>query len=283
MEHAIIQIYANQAAVTSLLPITAGTVGAQVVLHFDSAWDGYQKTLVWRGSGITVDDTACTGRIPQQVLTQPHSQLLLGVYGVKEDKVLPTVWAELGEILPGADPSGDESTDPGLPVWAQLQQQQKDLVKKTDYATDGQAGVVCVIDAEQGTYGIAKHPDQPAGILVQCASEEDIDSRQQQHRPIVPKNLDYAVKSALAGLWGSYELVDEENDPDYWWEVLIYELSQTAGEYVGQVKWLYNADYSRVEAYLYLGAHPREKYMIDKGYLPENPVWVRLYPGAVAQ
>ena len=77
--------------------------------------------------------------------------------------------------------------------------------------------------------------------------------------------------------------MEEENDPDYWWETLIYELSQTAGDYVGQVKWLYNADFSRVEAYLYLGAYPWEKHMIDKGELPENPVWVRLYPGAVAQ
>jgi len=34
--------------------------------------------------------------------------------------VVPTTWANLGVILPAADPSGDESTDPSLPVWAQI-------------------------------------------------------------------------------------------------------------------------------------------------------------------
>lgn len=123
MEYATVQISANQATATELLPITAGTVGGRVKLSFDEGWEGFQKTLVWQGSGRTIDDLRCTGIIPHEVLTRPYSPLVLGVYGTKEEQVLPTVWVELGSILPGADPSGDESTDPALPVWAQLKQE----------------------------------------------------------------------------------------------------------------------------------------------------------------
>ena len=34
---------------------------------------------------------------------------------------IPTIWADLGIVLESANPSGDATTDPSLPVWAQLQ------------------------------------------------------------------------------------------------------------------------------------------------------------------
>ena len=123
MEYATIHISGSRAAATEVVPITAGTVGGRVALSFDKAWEGFQKTLVWQGSGRTIDDLSCTGMIPAEVLTRPYSPLVLGVYGTKEAQVLPTVWVELGQIQPGADPSGDESADPTLPVWAQLKQE----------------------------------------------------------------------------------------------------------------------------------------------------------------
>lgn len=122
MEYATIHISGSRAAATAIMPITAGTVGGRVALSFDKAWEGFQKTLVWQGSGRTIDDLRCTGMIPAEVLTRPYSPLILGVYGTKEEQVLPTVWVELGQIQPGADPSGDESADPALPVWAQIPQ-----------------------------------------------------------------------------------------------------------------------------------------------------------------
>ena len=45
------------------------------------------------------------------------------MYGVKNGEATPTVWANLGFIRPSATPDGDESTDPSLPVWAQLKEQ----------------------------------------------------------------------------------------------------------------------------------------------------------------
>lgn len=123
MNYASILVSGNVAKVRDRKAITSGTIGAEVVFNFDERWDGMDKTLVWKGSGVIVDDTACTGIVPSEVLTKAGGRLLVGVYGTAGDTATPTVWADLGVILPGATPSGDETTDPTLPVWAQLQQQ----------------------------------------------------------------------------------------------------------------------------------------------------------------
>lgn len=120
MNYATIKVYGNQAVVRDLKPLTSGTVGAAVTFKFDDAWNGMAKTLVWHGSGVFRDDTACTGIIPAEVLTKSGGRLRVGVYGTLGGAVLPTVWVDLGIILRGADPSGDESTDPALPIWATL-------------------------------------------------------------------------------------------------------------------------------------------------------------------
>ena len=62
--------------------------------------------------------------IPHEVLAEARKHLYVGVYGVCADgRVIPTVRAQGPFIQPGADPSGEESLDPTLPVWAQIQQQ----------------------------------------------------------------------------------------------------------------------------------------------------------------
>jgi hypothetical protein len=46
--------------------------------------------------------------------------------------VIPTLWAELGRIEYSVNPCGDDSTDPQLPVWAQLQAQIEDTKDYTE-------------------------------------------------------------------------------------------------------------------------------------------------------
>ena len=43
-----------------------------------------------------------------------------------------TFWAEIGTVVEATDPSGDESTDPALPMWAQLASQVADLNEKVN-------------------------------------------------------------------------------------------------------------------------------------------------------
>ena len=114
--------------------LTAGMSKAVTVeFVFSPEWDGLTKTAVFSNGKTTVDVLAAnwdgdTVPVPHEVLAVPGRHARVGVYGADESGVvLPTVWVSLGKVQPGADPSGDASADPSLPVWAQLQNQIGDL------------------------------------------------------------------------------------------------------------------------------------------------------------
>ena len=110
---------------TRLVPIPKGIVGATVSIEYtDSAWDGLQKTVVFR-SAVTKDVLAAGNEVvvPAEVVSRAGVNLYMGVYGVDaaNNVVIPTIWAEIGLVNGAAAPSGDTSTNPSLPVWAQIQ------------------------------------------------------------------------------------------------------------------------------------------------------------------
>ena len=106
--------------------VPAGIIGAEVEISYtDDIWRELRKTVVFRGAvtkDVVTDDRIVT--IPQEVVATPNTALSVGVYGVDANGNLavPTLWAELGHIRPAADPSGDTTTAPSLPVWAQIKQ-----------------------------------------------------------------------------------------------------------------------------------------------------------------
>lgn len=103
--------------------ITTGLTGKAVTFRFGAGWENVTaRTAVFEGSGVTKDRLIKNGEavIPPECLTVPGGVLRCGVYGVEGDKKTPTVYAEIGQIERGADPSGDTSTDPTLAVWAQI-------------------------------------------------------------------------------------------------------------------------------------------------------------------
>lgn len=100
-------------------------VGAQVRIDYASeAWDGLTKTVVFSGAvtkDITTDDTIVD--IPAECMAMAGVLLKVGVFGFRaadRKVVIPTVEANIGRLLRGTDPSGDESTNPALPVWAEI-------------------------------------------------------------------------------------------------------------------------------------------------------------------
>ena len=103
--------------------IPAGLVGGTVRLRYGADWKGLTKTVVFDGCGVTKDvvNAGETVTIPAEVVSRPERKLLVGFYGVGEDgTATPTLWLE-GYVCAAADPSGDTSTDPSLPVWSQLE------------------------------------------------------------------------------------------------------------------------------------------------------------------
>jgi hypothetical protein len=120
-------IGANAAKARVSGPLTTGMVGAVARFSFDGVWKDLVKVAVFRGSGVTRDVLEWDGdavRIPAEVLAA-EGRLFVGVEGRNGDGsvVIPTVWVECGVVVCGANASGDVSTDPDLPVWAQIQSQ----------------------------------------------------------------------------------------------------------------------------------------------------------------
>ena len=105
--------------------LTTGSVGMLVQFGFSVDWDGItSKVAVFRAGSVSVDvlltDDSCT--VPPEVLTQPGSTLTIGVYGTDTEGTvaIPTVYAEAGRVLRGAEPSGIEPTPQTQPLIDQL-------------------------------------------------------------------------------------------------------------------------------------------------------------------
>lgn len=137
--------------------LTAGMAKAVTVQFvFSQEWDGLTKTAVFSNGKTTVDVLAAnwdgdTVPVPHEVLAVPGRHARVGVYGADESGVvLPTVWVSLGKVQPGADPSGDASADPSLPVWAQLQSQIGDL---DDLQTYNKGNLVDAINEARSSGG----------------------------------------------------------------------------------------------------------------------------------
>lgn len=150
----VININKNMACIKCNERLTSGMVGAQCAFSFDAEWTGLVKTAVFIAGTVQKDVLLTSNEcvIPWEVLEKPGYQLYIGVYGVNGngDLVIPTVYANVGNILPGADPSGDESTDPTLPVWAQLQAGLYAVTAKLNAVDDGNGNITIFGGVERG-------------------------------------------------------------------------------------------------------------------------------------
>lgn len=149
-----VQVSGAQAFAVDKKTITSGMAGAQVQLEYtDPLWDSLHKTVVFYGAvvkDIITDDTIVT--VPAEVIARPNVRLTIGVYGVDAEGcvVIPTLLADLGSVRVGANPSGDTSTNPTLPVWAQLQAMIGNL---GDLDTTAKSSLVAAINEAMKTGG----------------------------------------------------------------------------------------------------------------------------------
>ena len=124
MEIAKIKVSGATASAEKESKITAGMVGVTVRMQYADIWDGLHKTVVFRAGTVTkdviTDDEVV--KVPKEVVAAKDVQLYVGVYGVDAEGnlVIPTIWAGLGTVRDGADPSGDAETDASLPAWVKI-------------------------------------------------------------------------------------------------------------------------------------------------------------------
>lgn len=93
----------------------------EAVFAFDESWDGFSKTAVFQTNSetaieVVLVDDACT--IPHEVLAV-SGQMRIGVYGVKDEMVMPTVWGQTVRVHLGT-PTGSTGTTPTPSIYAQI-------------------------------------------------------------------------------------------------------------------------------------------------------------------
>lgn len=176
----MIQIHITKACAHLCSPpelLTAGMAKAVTVeFVFSDDWSGLTKTAVFSAGRKTVDILQAnwqgnTVPIPHEVLAEAGRTVRVGVYGTNADGVaLPTIWATLGKVRAGADPSGDETANPTLPIWAQLQAQIGDL---SDLTTKERENLVAAINeaAKTGSGGAGSIDMQVSGGYIQYSND----------------------------------------------------------------------------------------------------------------
>lgn len=154
-------------------PLTSGMVGQTVEFEYSADFDGLTLTAVFTNGKKTVDvlnpDKQCI--IPHEVLDTVGTVVKVGIYAVKGNElVIPTVYATIGIVLKGADPSGDVSADPTLPVWAQLQTLVGDL---DDLETEAKDNLVAAINeaAQSGGSGSTSIAMRVDGGYIQYSTD----------------------------------------------------------------------------------------------------------------
>ena len=146
--------------------LTTGMVGVPVEFSFGPEWQDLSITAVFKGSA-TVIDRVLIGTdkttVPHEVLALEGSSLWIGAEGrnAAGDLVIPSTMVKVGDILCGADPSGDESIDPSQPVWAELMTLVNDLANTAE-------GSVKTVN------GIA--PDETGNVTIDVVTDDRINS-----------------------------------------------------------------------------------------------------------
>lgn len=101
--------------------LTGGMVGVPVEFTFDEDWTELVKTALFRAGDvvISIHELRDTVFAPWEVLKKANCTLYVGVCGTAQDGalVIPTLWAQVGMIQPGADVESTPAADPALPVW----------------------------------------------------------------------------------------------------------------------------------------------------------------------
>ncbi len=135
--------------------ITTGSVGIPVEVVLNADFDGLQAILVFACSDESVD-VALFGQdvtVPPQLVTERGRLLTMGVYATRPDGTvaIPTVWAEVGIVREGTQPSGIDPAEP-TPSWAaQVQQWASDAAESAETATETASGIHADMDEFNAT------------------------------------------------------------------------------------------------------------------------------------
>ena len=160
----IVTALRTHASATKTEELVAGRVGMEAAFHFSPEWDGLGKTAVFEAGGVAKDviigDDPCI--VPHECMIE-GAELRVGIYGMSTDGtiVIPTVYALVGTVKKGADPSGDESYPPTPDVGAQAMAAASTALQAAAAAQEAAADIQR--RADSGEFDGAQGPIGPQG------------------------------------------------------------------------------------------------------------------------
>ena len=139
--------------------LTTGSVGIPVSFNLSSEFDDLSPVAVFKGSGGSYDLAIIPGLVvPHETLSTPGGMLEVGVYARNQEGtiVIPTVWATVGYIREGVEPSGIDPSQP-TPDWtAQVQSIATEALEVATAARDDAAtGAAAAQSAAESAAGYA--------------------------------------------------------------------------------------------------------------------------------
>ena len=153
------------AVVSNCEVLTSGMVGKKINLSFSDAWEGLYKIAVFDNGFVSVDvvNPSAEVTIPWEVLERPNRPVRMGVYGyVIENGIkriaIPTIYADLGTTVRGADPY----SDPNAVVTPTVAEQLIAMIGNlSDLTAEDKSNLVAAINeaAESGGGGTGDHRD----------------------------------------------------------------------------------------------------------------------------
>lgn len=220
----------NQLAAQERWPGVSGQVKSYSVV-FELAtpdWDGLSVTAVFADGAVSKDVLGITAGeavpVPHECMATAGRTVSVALYGTDSSGVvLNTNYARLFRTGAGADPAGDTSADPTLPVWAQIQGQIGDL---DELDTEDKSSLVAAInEAAQsggGTGGTTDHTklknrdaaDQhPIGAIT--GLETALAEKYSAENP-PPSGTSLGITSATVGQIAKITAVDASGAPTAW-------------------------------------------------------------------
>lgn len=141
MKIGILEVGLTQAKITMLAPVTEGLKGATLqICYVHPIWGTLTRRVTFRAGKIAKYVPEVNGEvlIPWEVLQNHGRTLIVGVTGYSADNTVfvPTIEIQAAEIQKGSAPGDSESTDPTLPIWAQLEDRISDLESEDEEDID---------------------------------------------------------------------------------------------------------------------------------------------------
>ena len=141
-----LQVHEKEIEITSFEEFVRGTVGKTCQINLDEFWADYSNTIVFKRCGskpinILIDKLSNTVTIPFEVMAE-SGVFRIGVFGVAEDKVLPTLWSGEIKVRYGTDTFGTAPSEYTPDEIEQLKATKQDKLTAGDNITIDENNVI---------------------------------------------------------------------------------------------------------------------------------------------